>query len=83
MKEAVELLRRVVKIEEQTLEENHPSRLVSQHNLAVYLWKLGERQVAHDMMARVAGIGKIVLDETHPDRQSSELRLEEFEVGQL
>ena len=75
----MELLEKVVKIEEQTLAEDHPDRLASQQNLAAYYWKLGDHATAFNIMTRVVEVRKQALHESHPDRQCSEAWLREFE----
>jgi hypothetical protein len=69
----------VVKIREQTLAEDHPDRLVSQHTLATMYWDLGRRKVALDMMKHVVEIHRQVLDKYHPARTGSEAWLKHFE----
>ncbi|KAL8724130.1 MAG: hypothetical protein Q9166_008117 [cf. Caloplaca sp. 2 TL-2023] len=78
VKEAVLLLEEVVKIREQTLAEDHPSRLASQHELATIYWDLNRHNNAVHMMKHVVGIRSQVLDEQHPDRKNSEAWLEYF-----
>jgi hypothetical protein len=68
----------VVKIKEQTLDEDHPDRLASQHNLAIMYWDLGYRNAALQLMKHVVEIHRQVLDEHHPARTGSEACLERF-----
>ena len=63
VKEAVSLLEQVVKIHKQTLAEDHPSRLASQHVLATIYWDLDRYSDAVQMMKHVVGIRSQVLDE--------------------
>ena len=79
VREAVSLLEQVVKIEEQTLAEDHPSRLASQHNLATIFWSLDRRITSLQMMKHVVEIQGQLLDEHHPNRKASEAWLEYFE----
>ncbi|KAL8847183.1 MAG: hypothetical protein Q9221_007768 [Calogaya cf. arnoldii] len=72
VKEAVSLLEEVVKIREQILAQDHPSRLASQHELATIYWDLNRHNNAVHMMKHVVGIRSKVLDEQHPDRKNSE-----------
>jgi hypothetical protein len=76
---AVSLLEQVVKISEQTLAEDHPSRLTSQQVLATMYWDLGRRNTAIQMTKHVVEIRRQVLDEHHPARTGSEAWLEHFE----
>ena len=78
VKEAVSLLEEVVKIREQTLAEDHLSRLASQHELATIYWNLNRHNKAVHMMKHVVGIKSQALDEEHSDRKNSEAWLEYF-----
>jgi Tetratricopeptide repeat len=71
-KEAGPVLEQLLRIREQSLAEDHPDRLASQHNLAVFYWESGSHETALDTMARVVEIHKQVLEEDQPSRQSSE-----------
>ena len=73
------LLEQVVKIREQTLAEDHPSRLASQQALATMFWDLGRRNASLQIMKHVVEIQRQVLDKHHPDRKNSEAWLEYFE----
>ena len=79
VKEAVQLLEKVVQIREQSLPENYPSRLASQHVLATILWELGWHIEALQIMGHVVEINKRLLNRDHPDRMASEEWLKIFE----
>jgi tetratricopeptide (TPR) repeat protein len=76
VKEAASLLEEVVKIREQRLTEDHPSRLASQQVLATIYWELGDHKPALQMMKHVVAIERQVLDDGHPDLRDSEDWLE-------
>jgi hypothetical protein len=69
----------VVKIEEQTLAEDHPARLASQHALAITYWDISRRNTALQMMKHVIKIRRQVLEKHHPARTASEGWLNHFE----
>jgi hypothetical protein len=75
----VSLLEQVVKIKEQTLAEDYPSRLASQQVLATMYGNLNRRNAALQMMKHIVEIQGQVLDEIHPDRINAETWLEQFE----
>ena len=81
VKEAVSLLEQVVKIREQTLAEDHPSRLASQQVLATVYWDYDRRNAALSITKRIVKIRRRVLDEHHPARTGFEAWLEYFEEG--
>jgi hypothetical protein len=62
----------VREIQEQTLAEDHPDRLASQHELATIYWEIDRQIAALQMMEHVVEIQQQVLDEHHPDRMNSE-----------
>ena len=66
------LLKQVVMIQEQTLPEDHPNRLVSQQVLATLFWDLDQSSVAIQIMQKVVRIEERVLSEQHPDREIAE-----------
>jgi hypothetical protein len=57
VKEAVTLLEQVVKIEEQTLVKDHPSRLASQHELARVSQTNGKVEEAVSLLEEVVKSG--------------------------
>jgi hypothetical protein len=71
VKEAVSLLKQVVKIEEQTLAEDHPSRLTSQYALAVVYRANGQVKEAVSLLKRVVKIRQQRLADDYPDRLAS------------
>ena len=73
VKEAVELLEHVVKIEA-PLAEDHPSRLASQRGLAIAYQANGQVKGAIEILERIVGIEK-VLAEDHPSRLESQHEL--------
>ena len=68
VEEAVSLLEQVIKIEEQTLAEHHPDRLVSQHALAGAYQANGQVPEAVSLLKRVVKIREQTQAENHPDR---------------
>lgn len=66
-------------LEEQTLVEDHTSRLASQNNLATMYRDLGRYNAALQMMKHIVEIRRQVLGGTHPARIGSEAWLEYFE----
>lgn len=68
VKEAVSLLEQVVKIREQTLAEDHPSRLASQHALAGAYKANGQVKEAVSLLEQVIKIKKRILAEDDPSR---------------
>ncbi|CEJ82761.1 hypothetical protein VHEMI02809 [[Torrubiella] hemipterigena] len=75
IKEAVALLEHVVKIEETTLAEDHPSRLSSQHVLAGAYKSNGQIKEAVTLLEHIVKIQETTLAEDHPDRLSSQHEL--------
>jgi hypothetical protein len=75
----VSLLAQVVKIQEQTLAEDHPSRLASQQVLATMYWDLGRRNAALQITKQVIEIRRQVLNRYHLARTGSGAWLSDFE----
>ena len=71
-KEAVSLLEQMVKIKEQTLTEDHPDRLASQHILALVYRENRQVKEAVLLLEQVVKIEEQILTEDHPDRLSSQ-----------
>ncbi|OBT39283.1 hypothetical protein VE00_10598 [Pseudogymnoascus sp. WSF 3629] len=71
-KRAVELLEQVVKIKEATLAEDHPSRLASQHELAIAYQANGQVKEAVELLEQVVKIEEATLAEDHPSRLASQ-----------
>jgi hypothetical protein len=72
VKDAVSLLEQVVKIREQTLAEDHPSRLASQHALARAYQANGQVKEAVSLLEQVVKIWEQTLAEDHPSRLASQ-----------
>ncbi|KAL8856208.1 MAG: hypothetical protein Q9178_007173 [Gyalolechia marmorata] len=68
----VSLLEQVLQIQEQTLAENHPHRLASQHTLAGAYQSNGQVKEAVSLIEQVVQIGEQTLAEDHPDRLASQ-----------
>jgi len=75
IKEAVQLLEHVVQIQERSLAEDHPDRLLSQHELAVAYHGNGQVKEAVQLLEHVVQIKERSLTEDHPDRLASQHRL--------
>ena len=75
VKEAVDLLEKVVAIEATTLPETHPDRLASQHAPAVVYEANGQVKEAVDLLEKVIAIRNTTLPETHPNRLASQHEL--------
>jgi tetratricopeptide (TPR) repeat protein len=75
VKEAVLLLEQIVTIKEQTLAEDHPNRLASQHELAGAYQANGEVKEAVSLLEQVVQIQEQTLTEDHPDRLTSQHEL--------
>ncbi|EXJ80944.1 hypothetical protein A1O3_07232 [Capronia epimyces CBS 606.96] len=73
--DAVQLLEEVIKIQKQTLAEDHPDRLASQHNLAMAYKENGQIKEAVPLLEQVVEIQKQTLAEDHPDRLSLQYSL--------
>ena len=72
LREAVSLLEQVVKIREQTLAEDHPDRLASQHELAGAYEANGQVKEAVSLLEQVVKIEEQTLAEDHPSRLASQ-----------
>ncbi|KAF2624911.1 hypothetical protein BU25DRAFT_128558 [Macroventuria anomochaeta] len=70
--EAVKLLGHVVKIQETTLNEGHPDRLASQHELAGAYQANGQIKEAVKLLEHVVKIQETTLNEGHPSRLASQ-----------
>ena len=78
VKEAMSLLEQVVKIQEQTLAEDHPDRLASQHALAGAYEANGQVKEAVSLLEQVVKIREQTLAEDHPSRLASQHQLAIF-----
>ncbi|KAF1951354.1 hypothetical protein CC80DRAFT_210229 [Byssothecium circinans] len=74
-KETVELLEHVVEIRETTLDERHPDRLASQHQLASAYQANGQTTKAVELLEHVVKIKRATMTATHPSRLVSERAL--------
>jgi tetratricopeptide (TPR) repeat protein len=72
VKEAVELLEHVVRVEGTTLLESHPDRLASQHALAIAYEADGQIAEAVKLLEHVVAVQETTLTESHPDRLASQ-----------
>ncbi|KIW70533.1 hypothetical protein, variant [Phialophora macrospora] len=72
VREAVQVLEEVVRIREQTLAEDHPHRLVSQHVLARAYEANGQIKEAVKILEEVVRIREQTQAKDHPDRLSSQ-----------
>ncbi|EWY79241.1 hypothetical protein FOYG_17582 [Fusarium oxysporum NRRL 32931] len=70
--EAVELLEHVVAIREKTFAESHPSRLTSQHELAIAYEANGQIKEAVKLLEHVVAVQETTLAENHPSRLASQ-----------
>ena len=71
MREAVERLEHVVAVEKETLAEDHPDRLASQHALARAYRADGQVREAVELLEHVVAVRKETLAEDHPSRLAS------------
>ncbi|KAJ6063491.1 uncharacterized protein N7446_007611 [Penicillium canescens] len=71
-KEAVTFFRNVCAWNESHYDEEHPSRLVSQHVLAGAYQSNGQIKQAVELLEHVVAVGERTLDEEHPDRLASQ-----------
>ncbi|KAF2628862.1 hypothetical protein BU25DRAFT_409876 [Macroventuria anomochaeta] len=71
VQKAVALLEAVVEMKEKTLLLEHPSRLASQHALAMAYQADGQVQKAVDLLERVVEVEEKILVPEHPDRLAS------------
>ncbi|KAH7489289.1 hypothetical protein FOMA001_g2301 [Fusarium oxysporum f. sp. matthiolae] len=69
--EVVELLEHVVAVRRTMLAENHPSRLASQHTLAIAYEANGQIKEAVKLLEHVVAV-RTTLAENHPDRLTSQ-----------
>ena len=74
-KDAVALLEEVVKIQEQSLAEDHPNRLASQHELAGAYQANGQVKKAVMLLEKIVNTEEQFLAEDHPDRLASQHEL--------
>ncbi|TQV93583.1 kinesin light chain 1 and [Cordyceps javanica] len=70
--EAVEVLELIATIRKETLAETHPSRLASQHALAIAYQANGQVKEAIQVLEHVVAIRKETLAKTHPSRLASQ-----------
>jgi tetratricopeptide (TPR) repeat protein len=75
VREAVTLLKEVVRIREQTLAEDHSDRLTSQHELARAYQANGQAKEAITLLKEVVRISDQTLAENHPDLLASQHEL--------
>ncbi|KAF6788721.1 phosphorylase superfamily protein, partial [Colletotrichum musicola] len=73
--EAIKLLEHVVEVREETLDEGHPSRLASQHNLAKAYQADGRVKEVIKLLEHVVEVRENTLDEGHPSRLASQHNL--------
>jgi hypothetical protein len=78
VKEAVALLEQVVEIKEATLAADHPSRLASQHGLALAYRANGQVKEAVSLLEQVVKMKRLELHKGHPSRVVSEDALSQF-----
>jgi tetratricopeptide (TPR) repeat protein len=72
VQKAVELLEHIVKVEEKTLAEEHPSRLASQHALAGAYQADGQVRKAVELLEHIVKVEEKTLAEEHPSRLASQ-----------
>jgi tetratricopeptide (TPR) repeat protein len=75
VKEAIPLMEQLVKIREQSLAEDHPDRLTSQHALAIAYRANGQVKEAVALLEKVVKIQEQSLAEDHPDQLASQHEL--------
>lgn len=68
----MKLLEQVVAIEENTLRQDHPDRLASQHMLARVCQAGGQTDRALKLLEHIAALQERTLSEEHPDRLASQ-----------
>ncbi|KAL3595984.1 hypothetical protein FPOAC2_10354 [Fusarium poae] len=73
--QAVELLERVVAVQETTLAEDHPDLLASQHELARTYQVNDQIKKAVELLEHVVAVQETSLAEDHPDRLTSQHEL--------
>ena len=71
-REAVAMLERVVRAREETLDKTHPSRLASQHELAMAYLADGRVKEASDLFQHLVAVRRGTLPVDHPDLTKSE-----------
>jgi tetratricopeptide (TPR) repeat protein len=74
-REALELLKHVVKVQENMLDEHHPQLLTSQHELANAYMVSGQKKEAVVLLEHVVKVQKTTLDEHHLQRLTSQHEL--------
>jgi tetratricopeptide (TPR) repeat protein len=72
---AVELMERVVRIRQETLDWKHENRVSAEHLLAVVYRANGQTKEAIALLEHVVKVHKTTLAETHPDRLTSQHEL--------
>ncbi|KAF2628864.1 kinesin light chain, partial [Macroventuria anomochaeta] len=72
VQKAIELLERVVEVEEKTLLPEHPDRLASQHALAMAYRADGQVQKAVELLEAVVEVEEKTLVPEHPSRLASQ-----------
>jgi tetratricopeptide (TPR) repeat protein len=75
VQKAVELLQRVVEVQEKTLSPEHPDRLASQHELARAYQADGQVQKAVELLLHVVEVREKTLSPEHPSRLASQHNL--------
>jgi tetratricopeptide (TPR) repeat protein len=75
VKKAVELLERVVVVQEKVQAEDHPDRLASQHALAIAYQADGQVKKAMELLQHVVEVKKRIFQANHPSRLVSERNL--------
>lgn len=74
-REAVNLFRDVSAWSQSHHDEEHPSRLASQHELAGAYRSNGQIKQAVELLEHMVAVRERTLDEEHPDRQASQRAL--------
>jgi len=74
-KKAIEVFERVAEVREITLDEKHPDRLATQHELGRAYLADGQTKKAIEVFEKVAEVDGITLDEKHPDRLTTQHEL--------
>ncbi|KAJ5938174.1 hypothetical protein N7454_004516 [Penicillium verhagenii] len=74
-KEAVTIFRNVCVWKESYCDEEHPDRLVSQHDLASAYLSNGQIKQAMELLEHVVTVQERMLDKEHPDRLASQYQL--------
>jgi hypothetical protein len=76
--DAVMLLEHVVKVQQTTLAENHPSRLASQHALARAYKANGQVKEAVKLLKHAVSMKSHIVALSHPTKQASEVLLSQI-----